>query len=149
MTLKSDKTHRYYILKIRLQGFFPQFEFIVENWRACYCYFKLVTVKFLATSTGLILSLENGDENLIEIAQSGSRTITVSTGDSYGISQTSSSVTSGEEISIEIFLETNINNDPELSVYLGGTRIIKLETIELLAFQNIRFATSASSPGPG
>ena len=95
------------------------------------------------------MSLENGDENLIEIAQSGSKTITVSTGSSYGISQTSSSVTFGEEISIEIFLETNINNDPELSVYLGGARIIKLETIELLAFQNIRFATSASSPGPG
>ncbi|CAG5112632.1 Oidioi.mRNA.OKI2018_I69.chr2.g6825.t1.cds [Oikopleura dioica] len=121
-------------------------EFPVIASLACLCEEFILSVKFLAKSTGLILSLENEDENLIEIAQSGSKTITVSTGSSYGISQTSSSVTSGEEISIEIFLETNINNDPELSVYLGGARIIKLETIELLAFQNIRFATSASSP---
>ena len=86
---------------------------------------------------------------LFEISQSGASTISVSTGSSYGISQSSSSVIFGDELAIEVFLEINAAGDPELNIYVDGTRIIKLETVEIKYFQNIQIVTSASSPGSG
>ena len=147
MTLKSDS---FTIInsKNTLPCPFSTILFCGENLEAC-SILSSVTVKFRATAIGLILALKYGDEILFEISQSGASTISVSTGASYGISQSSSSVIFGNELTIEIFLEINASGDPELNIYVDGARIIKLETIELKPFQNIQFVTSASSPGSG
>lgn len=86
---------------------------------------------------------------LFEISQSGASTVSVSTGASYGISKSSSSVIFGDELAVEIFLEINAAGDSEINIYVDSARIIKLETIELKSFQNLQFVTSASSPGSG
>jgi hypothetical protein len=146
MTLKSDSFT--IIISKNTPSILISTIFCGKNLEAC-SILSSVTVKFRATATGLILALAFGDEMLIEISQSGASTISVSTGSSYGISQSSSSVIFGDELAIEVFLEINAAGDPELNIYVDGARIIKLETVEIKYFQNIQIVTSASSPGSG